>query len=372
MNLSPPASSPSADDPDASTTTMSVTAPAATAPIVLGANQPRQYYRGGLAIAALRGVPPSSEFGPEDWVASTTTRFGQVSDGLSALPDGRLLRDAVAADPESWLGAAHVEEFGTSTALLVKLLDAGQRLPVHSHPSNAFAQRHFGSHFGKTEAWIVVGTEGADPRVHIGFRDDIERDTLAGWVSGQNGDALLGALNTTTVAAGDTVLIPAGLPHAIGSGVFIVELQQPTDLSVTLEWQGFLADEQSAHLGIGFDVALDSVDRNGWGDGRWESLVRHTARDADAVVDLFGAGAEGFFRADRLQVRDTLDLEPSFAVLVVLAGNGRLRTEHGGTLDLTKGQTVVVPHAAGSSTVEGELTVVRCRPPAPASAGGTT
>jgi mannose-6-phosphate isomerase len=375
VNLSPPAGSSSADEPDASTPdasiATSVTAPAAAAPIVLGANQPRQYYRGGLAIAALRGVPPASEFGPEDWVASTTTRFGQESDGLSSLPDGRLLRDAVAADPRGWLGAEHVEAFGTSTAVLVKLLDAGQRLPVHSHPSNTFAQRHFGSHFGKTEAWIVVGTEGADPRVHIGFRDDVPRDTLAGWVSAQEGSALLDALNTTTVTAGDTVLIPAGLPHAIGAGVFIVELQQPTDLSVTLEWEGFLADEKSAHLGIGFDVAIDSVDRDGWGDGRWESLVRHTGRHDDPVVDLFGAGARGFFRADRLQVRDTVDIDSSFAVLVVLSGDGRLRTRNGGTLDLRKGQTVVVPHAAGAATVDGELTVLRCRPPAPGEAGGT-
>jgi mannose-6-phosphate isomerase len=333
-------------------------------PIVLPANQPRQFYRGGAAIAALRGVPPQSEFGPEDWVASTTTRFGQATDGLSALPDGRLLRDVVAADPTAWLGADHVAVFGTSTAILVKLLDAGQRLPVHCHPSNTFAQAHFGSHFGKTEAWVVIGTSGADPRVHIGFRDETAPDELAGWVRDQDHDAMLGALNSTTVAPGDTVLIPAGLPHAIAGGVFIVELQQPTDLSVTLEWDGFLTDAAAGHLGIGFDTALGCVDRAGWGDGRWESLVRHTGGRIDQVVDLFDSGADTFFRAQRLQVREGVDLDASFAVLVVLDGNGRLRTEHGGTLDLRRGETIVVPHAAGPSSVEGEVTVVRCRPPA--------
>lgn len=331
---------------------------------MLPANQPRQFYRGGAAIAALRGVPPASEFGPEDWVASTTTRFGQASDGLSTLPDGRLLRDAVAADPTAWLGGDHVAAFGTSTAILVKLLDAGQRLPVHCHPSNTFARRHFGSHFGKTEAWVVIGTSGADPRVHIGFRDEVEPATLAGWVRDQDHEAMLGALNSTTVAPGDTVLIPAGLPHAIAGGVFIVELQQPTDLSVTLEWDGFLTDPAAGHLGIGFDTALDCVDRAGWGDGRWESLVRHTGGRIDQVVDLFDDAAAGFFRAQRLQVREGVDLDPSFAVLVVLDGDGRLLTEHGGTLDLRRGETLVVPHAAGPSSVEGEVTMVRCRPPA--------
>ena len=72
-------------------------------------------------------------------------------------------------DPENWLGATHVATFGADTALLVKLLDAGQRLPVHCHPSNEFAAAHLDSRYGKTEAWIVVGTTGADPTVHIGF-----------------------------------------------------------------------------------------------------------------------------------------------------------------------------------------------------------
>lgn len=336
--------------------------PSAT-PTVLPPNQPRQFYRGGAAIAALRGVPSTSEFGPEDWVASTTTRFGQATDGLTTLPDGRPLRDAVAADPAAWLGEAHVAAFGADTALLVKLLDAGQRLPVHCHPSDMFARRHFGSHFGKTEAWVVVGADGGDPRVHIGFREPVDRYTLADWVRDQNHDALLGALNSTTVSAGDTVFIPAGLPHAIGAGVFIVELQQPTDLSVTLEWDGFLADESAGHLGVGFDVALGCVDRDGWA-GRWESLVRRTGGQDDAVVDLFGPAAVEFFRADRVQARQRpVDLAASFAVLVVLAGAGTLRTEHGGSLALRTGQTVLVPHAAGDSTVDGELTLVRCRPP---------
>lgn len=335
-------------------------------PVVLPPNQPRQFYRGGAAIAGLRGVRQTSEFGPEDWVASTTTRFGQESDGLSRLPDGTFLRDVVAADPEAWLGERHVAEFGADTALLVKLLDAGQRLPVHCHPSDEFARRHFGSHLGKTEAWIVIGTGSGDPRVHIGFREPVDRYTLADWVRDQNHDALLGALNSATVSPGDTVFVPAGLPHAIGEGVFIVELQQPTDLSVTLEWDGFLPDEAAGHLGAGFAVALGCVDRDAWGDGRWETLVRHTAGSADAAVDLFGPAARPFFRADRLQVRQRLELEPSFAVLVVLDGQGTLRTEHGGTLELRRGGTIVVPYAAGSSTVDGELTAVRCRPPLPA------
>jgi mannose-6-phosphate isomerase len=330
------------------------------APVRLPANQPDRFYRGGAAIAALRGSA-AREFGPEDWVASCTTLHGSPDLGLSALPDGRLLRDAVAEHPDSWLGAAHRARFGADPALLVKLLDAGQRLPVHCHPSDEFAAAHFGSRYGKTEAWIVVGTAGPDSTVHIGFEADVPADTVADWVARQDAAAMLGALNPVTVRPGDTVFVPAGVPHAIGTGVFIVELQQPTDLSVTLEWRGFLDEAAGGHLGIGFDTALGCVDRSGWGE-RLGSLVRHEDSTGAPVQDLFDEAAAGFFRAQR--VRGGAELAASFGVLVALSGTGVLHTEHAGEVPVTRGETYVVPHAAGATTVAGDLVALHCLPPA--------
>ncbi|HVW41511.1 MAG TPA: class I mannose-6-phosphate isomerase [Amycolatopsis sp.] len=331
-----------------------------TTPIKLPANQPPQFYRGGAAIAALRGAGPGTESGPEDWVASTTTLFGRTGTGLTRLPDGRLLRDAVAADPETWLGARHVARFAGSTALLVKLLDAGQRLPVHFHPSDAFARQHFDSHFGKTEAWIVIGTSGDDPRVYPGFRERVPPATVGEWVRAQDSAAMLGALNSVAVSPGDTVYIPAGLPHAIGKGVFVVELQQPTDLSLTIEWRDFLAAPEKGHLGIGFDTALGALDTEARDP---ESIIRRTAALEESTVDLLVPGTAGFFRADRLRPEPALALDPSFAVLVVLDGAGILRTERGGDVAVAKGDTLVVPHAAGQAGLSGDVTIIRCRPP---------
>ncbi|MBV9846313.1 MAG: mannose-6-phosphate isomerase [Kutzneria sp.] len=336
-------------------------------PVRLEPNQPRHFYRGGGSIAGLRGLPVTTEFGPEDWVGSTTTRFGHDLAGLSSLPDGTLLRDAVAADPVSWLGTEHVAAFGSDTALLVKLLDPAQRLPVHCHPDNSFAAKHFGCRHGKTEAWIVVGTSGRGSAVHIGFRQDVDAATVEQWVRGQDRTAMLGALNTIPVAPGDAVFVPAGLPHAIDGGVFLVELQQPTDFSITLEWRGFLDDPDSWHLGLGGEVALRCVDRSGWSVDRLSSLIRHTADRRTGVVELIGN--TDFFRADRLHTDSPVEMDPSFAVLVVLEGTGRLRAEHGGTTELRKGDTLVLPHSAGQATVDGGAVAVRCRPPAPK--GGT-
>jgi len=331
-----------------------------TTPVWLPANQPMQFYAGGASIVALRGDGNARlDHGPEDWVASTTTRFGQPTDGLTRLDDGQWLRDAVRAKPENWLGRAHATAFGGDPAVLVKLLDAGQRLPVHCHPSNDFARKHMDSHFGKTEAWIVVGAPDDGGTVHVGFTEDVSAATVADWVAEQDTSAMLSALNTATVRPGDTVFVPAGLPHAIGAGVFIVELQQPTDLSVTLEWKDFLADEAGGHLGFGYEVVLGCVDRSGWDAARLEQIVRR-ANDAGPVTDLLGPDAAAFFRAQR--IRGGASLDASFSVFVVLEGSGTVSTEHG-SVTVQKGDTYVFPHSAGEATVDGDVVAIRCLPP---------
>jgi mannose-6-phosphate isomerase len=301
-------------------------------------------------------------------VGSTTTIFGEETHGLSTLPDGRFLRDAVAADPEAFLGPAHAERFGADPALLVKLLHAGERLPVHCHPSREFSRRHLDCPFGKTEAWVIVEVEGDRPVVHLGFRHDVEAATLAGWVERQEADALLGALHALEVSPGDAVLVPAGVPHAIGAGVLLVELQEPTDFSVLLEWESFGVDGRAdGHLGLGYDLALTCVDRSGFGSEALARLRQHTADARElrpGAWSVFVPDADPYFRAERLLPRPRAALEPSFSILVVLDGAGRLETEHGGELPLTRGDTVLVPYATGAASVSGEVAVIRCLPPA--------
>ena len=336
-------------------------------PIRLAGNQIHHFYRGGERIARFRGIPSQDPYAPEDWVGSTTSRFGTDGRGLTLLEEGGTLRDAIAAAPEDYLGAAHVNRFGPDSALLVKLLDAGQRLPVHCHPDREFAREHLGLSTGKTETWLIVESDGAS--VHLGFREDVEEGVVAGWVERQDSEAMLGALNELPVAAGDRVYVPAGLPHAIGEGILLVELQEPADLSVLLEWTGFEIDgRRDGHLGLGFDVALRCLTRSAL-DG---AALAHLKRAADdlpesrpGVTTLLPAESAPFFRAERLRPSPSAALEPGFSILVCVAGPGRLETEHGGELELAHGDTVLVPHAAGGAELTGELDVLRCLPPDP-------
>jgi mannose-6-phosphate isomerase len=330
-------------------------------PLVLPPNQFHRFYSGGARIDALRGAPAGEDGRPEDWIGSTATSFGEESDGLSRLEDGRVLRDLVRADPEGFLGPGHVGRWGAEPALLVKLLDAGERLPVHFHPGRPFAREHLGLEFGKTEAWIILE---ADPgaAVHVGMREPVDAATVREWVERQDAGEMLDAMNEIPVRAGDAVLVPAGTLHAIGAGILLLELQEPTDLSVLLEWRRFGVDSGAEHLDLGWDAALEALERDPTDTGTLTSGGDSAA--SGPVHSLLPGAADPYFRAERLRPSDgTVELEPSFAILVVQDGEGTLRTEQGDAVALRRGSTVLVPFAAGRTTVEGDVDAIRCLPP---------
>lgn len=325
-------------------------------PLLLGPNLPRSFYRGSGAIHRLRGTPDDGDrYRPEDWIGSTTKRFGR-SDGVSRLPDGRLLSEVIAADPERWLGPGR----GDQPALLVKLLDAGQRLPLHVHPDRGFAATHLHCSFGKTEAWIVLAA-GPDAAIHVGFNRPVSAAELAGWVDSGDGTAMLAATNRVPVRPGDAFLCPARTPHAIGTGLLILELQEPTDFSVLLEWDGFDIDGRAeGHLGLGFDTALQTVDRSPWDEAAIDALRGPEKELRPGVRQMLPDAADPFFRAE--SCTDGAELPAAFAVLVVISGEGELKSEHGST-PLRTGATVLIPYGAGPSRLRGSVQAVRCLPP---------
>jgi len=279
-------------------------------------------------------------------------------------------REAIAADPDGFLGAGHVARYGINPALLVKLLDTGQRLVVHFHPDRDFAARYLGSRYGKTESWLILETrdENGDPsagHVYLGFAADADPAVIRRWVDDQDTAAILGSLNKVAVGPGDSVLVPAGVPHAIGAGITLVELQEPTDFSILLEWAGFAIDgARDGHLGLGFDTALTALDYSGWDAGRIAGLrsARPAAAERAGVTRLLPERADEFFRAERLEVTAPVDFGPGYAILVVYSGQGRL-TYPAGSLAVRRGSTLLVPYGAGLTTVEGDLRALRCRPP---------
>jgi mannose-6-phosphate isomerase len=301
-----------------------------------------RFYRGGALLGRLRGQPETDDVFPEDWVGSVTPASnpgrGDPEEGLSQLADGRVLRDVIAADPIAWLGEPHVARFGASTGLLVKLLDAGERLPVHAHPDRTFARELFGSQFGKTEAWIVLDTRDTEADVWVGLRKPVETERYLEWIDEQDVDRLLHSLNRISVRPGDVVYVPAGVPHALGAGLLIAELQEPTDFSFLCEWRGFPVEPEDSHLGLGWDVAVRALD----------------LRAHEPLLEL-PRESRPFF-----SVSGDVEADGRFAILLVVEGEGTIE----GAAALP-GTAFVVPAAAESIRVEGDVRVLRCVGPDP-------
>ena len=168
------------------------------------------------------------------------------------------------------------------------------------------------------------------------------------------------------------MLVPAGLPHTVASGVFVLELQEPTDLSILLEWQGFAVDgAKDGHLDLGFDTALQAVDLSAVTSGDLDRLVLPREEiERAGLATAMPTAADGYFRAHRFDTSaGAVSITAGFSIVVVLDGHGIL-TSATGALAVTRGDAVLVPYAAGdfSLRTEGDrapLVGIVCRPPAP-------
>ncbi len=333
-------------------------------PVSLPPNLVDHYYAGGAKIAALRGIRTTSTHQPEEWLAATVSRAGDSHVGLASLSDGRLLRDVVAADPVTWTGSDSAPAGPADTGLLVKLLDAGQRLPVHVHPDRAFAARHLSCPYGKTEAWYVLDSTG-DGAVYLGWTSDVDPDELARRRDAQDSDWMLQHLNRVAVRPGDGVLVPAGTAHALGEGVFVAEAQEPTDLSIVLEWAVTTSGREDSHLGLGFDTVMPAVDHRGMSPDRLASLRTFTDPRASSAAprSALVAEADPYFRLDiwAPQGLGSPAVPAGFTVVVVLDGDGEL-TGGVAACPVRRGQVLAVPAAFGGWAAEGDVRLLVCRP----------
>jgi len=132
--------------------------------------------------------------------------------------DGTLLTDLIERDRDDWLGPTGDRAAG----LLVKLLDAEEPLSLQIHPRDDHPSLA-ADESGKPEAWYVVHAEpGA--WIAFGWRDGVGRQEVLAALARSDG-SLAQLLQRVAVQVGDSFVVDAGTPHAIGPGVTLVEPQ---------------------------------------------------------------------------------------------------------------------------------------------------
>jgi mannose-6-phosphate isomerase len=177
---------------------------------------------------------------------------------------------------------------------------------------------------------------------------------------------MLSRMNRIDVQPGDGILVPAGTAHAIGDGVFVAEVQEPTDFSILLEWSITTATREESHLGLGLPLALSATNHQAFTAQQLAGLVVHTDLNSTSAnaQPLLPAGAEPFFRLDLLApgAAGQPATSAGFAVAIGLSGEGELRSALDGDVRVRRGQVLAVPAGFGDWTLAGDVAVLCCRP----------
>jgi len=344
-------------------------------PIPLAPNLIDHHYLGGAKIAALRRIPCTSEFQPEEWLGATVSRADSPVTGLAQTKDGALLRDLIMGDPAGWIGPSHsTAATPGDTGLLVKLLDAGQRLPVHVHPSRAFARAHLDCPYGKTEAWYVLDCAPGSA-FYLGWNTDVDSTEVDRRRDAQDSEWMLAHMNRIEAQRGMGILVPAGTVHAIDAGIFVAEVQEPTDFSLLLEWSITTSTRDESHLGIGFDRAMSLVTMTAT-TADLAMLTSHNDRvvDGPRPTSLLPSAADPYFRiwCAKPTSDDSTEIRRGFAIALVLSGSGSF--SGAGTITFSAGDVFAVPESFGDWRIAGTGEVLVATPgdhwPQTLSSGG--
>lgn len=235
--------------------------------------------------------------------------------------------------------------------LLVKFLDANDRLSVQVHPSDELAKRFNPKENGKTEAWVVVDAKPGS-RLYAGLKEGVTAETLRrASQDGTAGDLL----HSFEVTPGECVFIPAGTVHAIGEGILLAEIQQMSNLTFRLyDWGRTDASGKPREVHLDEAIACSDFVRGPVGPVEPRRTEhRHGVTDDLVSSDYF------MIRRHVLERDHKLASDDRFRILMALDGNGDLACD-GTAIRFAHGRTALVPADCPPVTIHplGEMTVL--------------
>ena len=283
----------------------------------LNQNRVSRTYMGGSRIDKFTGEKFETKNNipyPEDWLASVTTALNPdgAVEGLGTTQNNISIKDIVTDDV---------------LPILVKLLDSDERLVVQVHPTVEYAKQNLNSNFGKTECWYFIDCTD-DACVYLGFKEGITKDKWRTAIEMQDTALILSFLHKIPVKQGDFVFVDGGVPHAIGGGCFMIELQEPSDLMVVAEKytvSGRKITDFRIDMGLGMDKALDMYDYTGYSrDEILQKYISHPNPLENAAVKIVDNTMTDKFTMHCLFQNTYIETKRKYSVAVVTSGCGTI------------------------------------------------
>jgi len=304
----------------------------------------REIVWGGRKLARYGKTLPEGKRIAESWeVSAHPDGLSRVAEGELA---GRTIPELASEFGEALLGADIAARYGGDFPLLVKLLDADDRLSVQVHPDDAAAKRlePGRADTGKSEAWVVLEAE-PDAFLYRGLEPGTTRAVFEGLLRARRVEE---CLHRVEVRPGDCVPIPAGTVHCISAGIVLAEVQQTSDLTYRVwDWERVGLDGKHRELHV--DKALEVIDFD-LPVGPGHDAIAAEAVDQGAYLErTLVAWPKLAMNLTSVKPGARADLAPpegKFLALLVLKGEGAL-SWRGREWPARPGDSFLVPASAG-------------------------
>lgn len=233
--------------------------------------------------------------------------------------------------------------------LLIKLIDAHDKLSVQVHPDDIYASKYEKGDLGKTEMWYIIDAKlGA--KLLCGLKEGTTKEEFKRLLDEEK---LEECLNEIEVNAGDVIYIPSGMVHAIGEGILICEIQQNSDLTYRVyDYNRVDANGNKRELHV--KKAMDVIDFN---------------LKSDKIIPKFrnisggsfaNAVKSKYFTTDIFNVDGIIDIETynNFNTLVIVNGSCKLKYNEY-VIDLKPSESILIPACIKDYTLDGKCTALR-------------
>lgn len=239
-------------------------------------NRVRRNYSGGALIERWENPDAASPAfdgnRPEDWLASTTPAINRgmppsANEGIGRVRTAeggtQAVTELFARHGDFYLGARHLAKLGTHLGFLAKLLDSSMRLHTQAHPTREFARERLGSPWGKLECYVILGARPGYPAdLRLGFQHPPTRDAWREIIATQNIARMDACFESIPTRPGEVWLVPGGMVHALGAGLLLLEVMEPSDLVVRCEFEreGIVVPPDARYMGRDLEFCLDVFD----------------------------------------------------------------------------------------------------------------